>query len=469
MLWWTLKQLTSSKEGTRVEAAARLAASGNRKAVPALIRALSDDSAPVRLAVIKALAAMRHPAAAEALAAALARMSQQPKGRGKGRDPASRSAEFEALAAALGALGTAAPPLLSRLLSAEDHETRRWAAHALGLMRDPEAAAPLIQKLDDQRSEVRKAAALALGAIGDVRALNPLIKSVGSRDQETRRAAVVALGMIGNEAAAGALTAVLEDPSETFQLAAVTSLGQIGGLRGALGLRVAIDGGRRRVQEAAAGALKSLDLAPANAEERALAAILKGDFQAALQLGETAAGALVQALASRDASRRRQAAQALGELHSPASLEPLLQAVKDRDAAVQDAAAAALGQLGPAAVDSLAVLLAHHDAAVQLRACRALGDIGDPLAAGPLAAVIEHNLTIPHEYPDPVEVVRTSVAALMVILKRSAPEMTVEDLQRIAALPDARLQSAPGGVPEIAADGAPVRELARQELSRRGL
>lgn len=463
MLWWTLQQLKSSQWQTRVEAAACLGASNQKRAVPALIQAVGDQNAQVRLAVINALALLRHPAAAEPLAVALADISRRPKGARTGAE----SAEYEALAGALGALGSAAVSSLLRLLDSDDGETRRWAAHALGLTRDPRAAAPLVKRLADSRSEARKAAALALGQIGDPQALDPLIKALANRDHETRRAAAVALGTIGSDRAVDALCAISEDPNEPVQLAVVEALSRVGGLRAGAGLRGIVDGARKNVREAALVALNSLKLAPATAGERALAAVMTGDFAAATREGDAAAGALIATLSSKDPARRRQAAEALGLLRAPCAVEPLLRALRDFDPAVQNAAAGALVGTGAAALEGLVGMLSHHDPGAQRLAARALGEIGDPRAAGALASAIEQNGIIPNEYMELIEVLRASVDALAAILARCPPAISMGDLQRIAALPDAVRQDASAGRGEPVIDCEPVRDLARQELQRR--
>ncbi len=464
MLWWTLQQLKSSNWQMRAEAAARLQASNQRKGVPALIRALDDDNARVRLAVINALAAFAHPAATEPLARALAGLSRRPKETRTG----SESAEYEALAAALGALQGAAVPALLRILDSDEREARRWAARALGLTRDARAIEPLVKRLADNRSEARKAAALALGEIGDAQAIEPLIKTLANRDQETRRAAAVALGTIGSDRAVEALCAISEDPNEPVQLAVVEALRKIGGLRAGAGLRAIIDGGRKNVRETASAALSSLKIAPTTAAERAAVAVLTGDFQAAAREGEAAAGSLISTLASKDAVRRRQAAETLARLGAPGAVEPLLRALRDHDPLVQEAAVKALVSAGPAALDGLTELLSHHDPTVQCLAARGLGEIGDSRSAAALAGAIEQNPVITHEYLELLDGIRASAAALATILARNAAGIPLTDLQRLAALPDTQLRDAPEGTNAPAIDCASIRERARQELRQRG-
>ncbi len=464
MLWWTLQQLKSSNWQTRAEAAARLQASNQRRGVTALIRALADDNAQVRIAVTHALAAFAHPAAAEALAHALSGLSRRPREERTG----SEGAEYEALAAALGALKGAAVPALLPILDSDDKEARRWAAHALGLTRDVRAIEPLVQRLADNRSETRKAAALALGEIGDARAIEPLLKALAGRDPETRRAAAVALGNIGSDRAVDALCAIAEDPNEPVQLAVVEALRKIGGLRAAAGLRAIIDGARKSVRETASTALNSLAMAPTTAAERATVAVLVGDFQAAAREGEAASGALIAALASKDTGRRWQAAETLARLGAPGAVDPLLRALRDYDPMVQEAAVKALVSAGPAALDGLVELLSHHDPSVQCLAARGLGEIGDPRAVAALAGAIEQNSMITQQYRELLEGIRAAAEALAAILARNAAGISSADLDRLAGLPDTQVEDAPQGTRAAAIDCAPIRERARQELRRRG-
>jgi HEAT repeat protein len=143
----------------------------------------------------------------------------------------------------------------------------------------------------------------------------------------------------------------------------------------------------------------------------------------------------------------------------------LQRALNDPDGAVREAARKALVSIGTPSVSGLIEMIAHYDPTVQCLAMRALGEIGDPRSAGPLAAVIEENLIVPNEYRDILESLRAAAAALPEILARNPAAVGVDELRRLAELPDARL-----GVPtEAAVDCQPVRIRARQELQRRGL
>jgi len=456
MLWLTLRQLKSSDPDLRIKAAKELGAARQNKAVPLLIKTLQDENPQVRLASIRALGAIGHSDAVEPLTSALAHAPGSSKSR--------TAEEYQSLAEALTGLGPDAVKPLTRVLSSEDKEARRWSASALGMIKDARAIAPLVQTLEDSRSEVRKAAALALGEIGDLQALDGLIKALGSRDLETRRAAAEALGFIGSEAAVPALVKTAADPSEPVQLAAIRSLAKIGGLAAASCLRSAMSGGRRAVCEAAEAALKDMRFSPSSPEERAELAVLRGDFESALREGRPAFHALAEALTLRDPQMRLKAAEALAALRSPESVQPLLQALKDHHAAVQESAARSLAGMGEDARPGLEESLSFYDASVVRLSAGVLGEIGDPRSVPPLTGLIIANRTVPGEYPELFDAVGTAIQSLNRILSVSAARMPLQDLERIAGLAEeVRLQSPE---PKVLDCRGIVRQAA-EELSRR--
>ncbi len=457
MLWWTRQQLKSSGADQRLKAIRSLASAKDRKAVPSLIKILPDENPHVRLAVIEALGSIGHPAAAEPLISALNHLHKKEK--------SDAAAECQAIAESLAGIGDpAVQPLIGALESGEKEE-RRWAAHALGMIRNPRAVDPLIGRLEDGRSEVRKAAALALGEIGDVRAAKSLIKSAASKDVETRRAAVEALGLMRSEEGLDTVTRAMEDSSEPVQIAAIHALAKIGGLSAAARLRSAMTGTRKNVCDAAEAALKNMSFAPSNTEERAEFALIRGDFEAALREGQAAAPALIRALQSKDPQLRAKAAEMLASLRLAESIQPLLLALRDHYAPVQESAARALAGIGPDARAGLEELLSYYDASAIRLAASALGDIGSADSVPPLLDFISANAAIPGEYPDLFDAVSSATEALGKLLAKSGAEISTAHLEKISALPETiRLV----GLSPKDLDCSRLRSLAADELRLRG-
>ncbi len=120
---------------------------------------------------------------------------------------------------------------------------REEAAHALGLIGDPEVVPDLVEALRDPTTGLAGEAAKALGRIGDRRATPGLVALIADRSEryspDDRVLAIRALGALGGSDAADALLSVLgkytadaEEPEEE-QEAIVRALGQIGDARAA--------------------------------------------------------------------------------------------------------------------------------------------------------------------------------------------------------------------------------------------
>jgi HEAT repeat protein len=463
MLWWKLQQLKSSKPEVRAEAAHDLGAAKQSKAVPSLIRNLVDDDPQVRIAVIEALGAIGHPDSAEPLASALANLTKAAGKRDSNRGAG--AAEYESLSKALAAVGAPAVKPLLQLLCSEEKGSRRWAAYALGILKEPQAVDPLAGMLEDTRSEVRKTAALALGEIGDPRGLKALVGALGSRDQETRRAAAAALGAIGSESAVDALATAVGDQSELVQLSAIGALAKIGGLQAATCLRSATTGPRKAVCDAAKAAFKSMKFLPADAKERAEMAVISGDFTAALQEGTTAIPALTKALEFKDPHMRAKAIEALGSLRSPETVPTLLQALRDHNPPIQESAMHALVNVGAPALEGLEASLTFYEASVVRLAASAIGRIGNARSAAALVEMIAGNQNVSNEYPEMLDAVSAAVNSLTSILGAHPGAIMAQDLARIAELPDGiRLT---GSQPSRSVDCTHLRNKAREELLRR--
>jgi len=443
MLWWTIQKLKSSDWEVRAGAARTLGEAGESKAVPGLIRALEDPVGGERQGIIEALGAIGDPAAVKALISILASDAEP--------------LECKAAADALAKIGSPSLDPLIGLLASEDKNRRRWAAYALGRIKDSRAMNPLIERLEDPRSDVRQAVARALGELGNPGAAKPLMKIAAGRDPETRRAAVEALGILGSAESLDVLGSAALDTNEPLQLAAIQALKNIGGLKAGGKVRFALETGKKAVREAAAAALASMRFESDSANDRAAGAVLRGDFAAALREGPAAADALVSALKSRDASHRLKAVCTLGSLRSEQVVPPLLAALDDYDRAVQDAAAAALSGIGTAAVSGLAALLESERASLRRFAANTLQNIGDPGSAAALVESVAASRRAPADDLESRAAADAAAKALITIMSKSAAATPAEALQRIVAL----------AAPALAG-WSDVQDLARRELNRRG-
>ena len=344
----------ASVAADRMTAAETLAAMGPwaaDRSVAALVAALGDPDAGVRLAVAQALGTMGRPTAERSVAPLIQAL--------RDGDPRVRIAAAQGLGAIGAPAAARAVEPLVQVLHDQNPSVRGAAGQALGKM-GPLAVAPLISVLRDGVSTRRLAAAQALGAIGAPaadRAAGPLAHAFRDQNLSLRITAGKALEKMGSHAIE-LLVEALEDTNPDVCLYAANTLGAIGA-------------------PAAVRAVEPLTRALRGKEPNVRIA-------AAQALGKMGAGAiepLVQALGNDLPSVRNAAAQGLGTLGAPAAaraVEPLVWALHDQNRLVRGAAARALGQMGPLAVDPLIPLLRDEDQEVRLAAATALGEIGIP-------------------------------------------------------------------------------------------
>jgi HEAT repeat protein len=467
MLWWTLHRLKSKNRSARMAAAVKLGEKRARRAVPALLKALDDDDAAVRIAVAGSLASIPHSAAVEPLVSALERAAGTRLGKTE-----TGQEEYKALAEALVAQGRGAVPFLSRLLESAHHNARLWASWSLGRVGGADAAAALAGALEDRRSDVRQQAAAALGEIADPTLVDALVRALSHRDPDTRRAAAAALSGFNDEKVLTPLESATRDIDEGVQRAAVGALARIGTVSAALRLKAAVESERKGVREAALAAARSTSLHPRDTRESVALAVLRGDYTAAATEGEAALPALLDAIQSKDAERRAGAVRAMERLRSVDAIQSLVLALRDPVRAVRDSAEDALVAAGHSAVGALVEALSSEDMGVQSHAAAALGRIGDRRAVKALAGLIRKNGRSPSGYDGPVEAARSAAEALKTILQGDAAALSEEELRGLCEVPDAVVERQSPEDPhmtleETAVDCAPVRALAQRELSRR--
>lgn len=485
MLWWTLRQLKSDDPATRERAVEKLAGTRGERAVEAVTAELRNQNAGVRRAAAAALGGMKSARAVEPLAEAV-----------RDRD----NSVVEAAARALGEIGGVGvvAPLVALLDKGEP--VHRAAAEALTKINEP-AFEALAAALENGPSCVMRERAAAV------------LKALGWQPENDRARACLAIaeGRWGDaarfgEAAVGPAVLAFEDDGQDFRQreSAAIALGKIGGARATAALKNGLHHSYREVRSAAVTGL-------------------------AWMSGPEALDALAEALRNEHGDTRREAVRALGGFREPAS-DRLLLALKDINASVRKAAAeellglkwqpaddeqkallevarerwTAAAELGAAALEPLARALQSEDwleerpAALDARGlagktragespaeelrrkapptdvaraiARALGKVGHPDAVQPLLSVIRD-----------IEGVATSEAlsGLQSLLETRAPEIAAADLRDLANLDHARQVfyrevNVSENVrlterSESAVDCSLIRQLARQELIRRGL
>jgi len=357
-------------------------------------------------------------------------------------------------------------PLVSAL-NDKNWSVRKAAAHALGKIGDSQAVQPLVSAaLEDRNEYVRLAAAKELEslgwqptddsqralhtiAIGDwdraatlgAAAIQPLVAAIKNGTTPSEREAVAkALSEIRETQAVQPLVAVLKDKDSSVREAAARALGKIGDVQAVQPLAAAIDN-------------REFDLVTVEAAW-ALGGI--GDAQAVRPL--------VAALKGCHWKVKQRAAEALGKIGDAQAVQPLLALLEDEISWARRAAAKALGEIGDAqAVRPLVAALEDDDSSVQATAAGALGKIGD-------AQVVELLVELTAK-PDRAE---QAINVLELVLEKNAQLIPLEDLQALSALNNVvRFRynyecNVSNYKTEVPVNCSRLRQLARQELIRRG-
>lgn len=116
---------------------------------------------------------------------------------------------------------------------------------------------------------------------------------------------------------------------------------------------------------------------------------ISGESRSAAPIDDTRLDSLVTSLEADDASVRRHAATALGQLRDARALPALIAALRDEDPSVREHAATALGELGDSgAAPALEDALGDANARVREHVATALGQIGDAAGAPPLGQAL---------------------------------------------------------------------------------
>jgi HEAT repeat protein len=484
--------LNDGSELVLVQASQALGEIRDPRAIEPLVVVLKSPDPQVRYQAAKALKALGYEPEAELLRGemfvALQRWDEALK-LGAAADEAITLAlkgpKHEQAAIALGKLGfaRAVEPLINMLKGSSQNSVtnRGQVADALGIIGDRTAVEPLVIALNDKQNYGRSNVAKALGAIGDPRAVEPLIVTLRDPDRFLREEAKKALENIGNA---------------SIQL-----------------LISALHDSRWEVRFGAAEVLSALGYKPADERSKAEYLVAYKRWEDAVKLGAVAVEPLnfvlkdprheyyeyVDDRSILEAHRaagdvRAGAARALGELKDVRSVEPIFSsAMNDYLWEVRHAATEALIKVGEVAVDFLITQLRDPGHRMPELAASVLGEIGDPRAIRPLITKIKRSRIEKGPAVRALGKLKASQAVLTLvslkswdamssiqkILESSSQDVPTDVLVKVIGLDQfqevvpwsdpQRSCSGPHGTELREVDCSLVRQLARQELIRRGV
>jgi len=222
-----------------------------------------------------------------------------------------------------------------------------------------------------------------------------LIRDLLNSDESTRRFAVEDLGDLGDVRAVEPLIPVLFDPVPAIREAAVDALKAIGGEETVSAVVPALRTDNAAVRNAASEILQAIGEPAIPQLEKLLEDDDKDVRKFAVDImtvigSPLAEKAFVRALEDRDVNVSAAAAEALGEIGSHASVEPLVQSLK-ASSWTRCSVAKSLGQIGGAeAARALQQLTRDDDPMVVFTAVEALGSVRDPAAIESLLPLLKH-------------------------------------------------------------------------------
>jgi HEAT repeat protein len=321
-------------------------------------------------------------------------------------------------AQALGDLGSSRGlTALLRHLDDPDVGVRADVVNALGRLGDTRAVERLLSTMGDADHVVRGRAMSALGMLGDRRAFEQLLAHSMDLDGDNAWQAAYALGQLGDGRAVEPLLSRLEDESDDVRWWVADALGELGDRRAFEALSTRLDDASPRVRTQVVGALGRLD------ETRALAPI-------------------TSALADADPNVREQVVDVLGDFGDNRALETLTKALGDPSAGIRSRAAGALGRLADArGLDHLLAALHDTDAGVRSSAAKGLGGLGEERALEPLLEALRDG------YPDvrsnAAEALRElvdtqAVGALVTTLVDPVPRVREQVIDALSEIEDRR-------------------------------
>ncbi len=316
-------------EFLRSRAIAAVGRIGGPGAVTALTSILRDAKSPFRGDAVQALADIR------------------------------RSADSDAAELDYDLSPTDCKPELLRMLDADDARMRADALSLLASHSDPDVIAAALARLQDDDRAVRTTAAHTLGQLRAKSAVGELLQATADPEPPVRRMAVVALGRIADPAALESLVAIVEEQEENdfwLRRSAIEAVAALPDARATMKLLAWARMESLREREVAIEALGSRDAASVRdllheLVDDADATIRRAAIGAVGQLGDPQSiPALLGVVASDDSSDAYSASRALQAIRIDEPTTELLAALKSDNERVSSAAAVLLGNSGKAEV-----------------------------------------------------------------------------------------------------------------------
>jgi HEAT repeat protein len=348
-----LEILSSGKPHSRLFTALILTSMPDARAVPGLIRALSDKADVYVLGRVSEQAAKALAAAPEGILAPLSHAIRD------GNEEARTGA-----ATALGGCGAAAVPILLNALDDAAPGVRAAAARSLGKIGDASVAPQLAARLFDTahasgRQSVGDAAAEALGQLGAASVAIPAIEA-GIRQGQQLRYAIIDL--LQDTAGLPILEHAIVHGDSTLRLFAVRALERMNA-SGNFGLVMQVLEDRdASVRGVGAEVLKNLGWEPSNVLERTLLAIARQDWKECVQIGPAALPHLFRFLDDPGESTRKHVIYALGSIKDESAVPHLIRRLREDSS--KDTRAAAAGAL--IAIGSEEAISAVSDKIIEL-------------------------------------------------------------------------------------------------------
>jgi HEAT repeat protein len=261
-------------------------------------------------------------------------------------------------------VGKNRPEFLLPLFETDNPQRRRFIEEVASLVASPLYYIYFERDLSDPDGHVRAFAAAGLANIGDEKAIVPLKKILTDPYEDVQEAAVKALTRFQSSLGSGEFVVFLRSEEASLRKNAALILGQLA---------------EKETVAALGFALKDVEVPVRSAVVRALSAIP----------GEESVRHLMFALTDESPKIRVSAALSLGGLGGEGVLESLVILTRDSHDAVRAASARALGMKGDdRALESLIGLLPDRNGFVVTAAIEAIGRIGGPRAKTALLGML---------------------------------------------------------------------------------